>query len=508
MWRALLLVVTGLAALPALAATVPVLVYHDVVQTGSVDEYAVTQAQFREHLAFLHREGYHPISLKTYIDVCHGRARLPDKAVLLSFDDGLASFAELALPLLEQYGFPALLSVATGWLMGESVPDTYRDRVLTPAALRTVGRSRWVEVLSHTNHLHQGIPADPQGSLAPAGTTRRYTTGQGYESETAYRKRVRSDVQTSVQRIGAITGQRPRGIAWPYGLSNGVLAEEAAAMGMEAQLILDDRAADCAEYPRIARLLLRRIWTLADFEAALRPNPPPVRMRIVEIRLDDVAGAPLPEQDALLRQTAERVRLLRANMAIVHPFSAEGREAHFANPLLPYRTDVLHRALHLLRTTASVRRLILSLPAPVTASAVHAELARRHPFDGVVFTGRHPLERIAALKAQFGYHQPGLRCGVEGSNPAGVCGDFRLVPVDLNEAGGPTDSPGQTGSAVYYLIRQAKGGSSIRVAEMMRQLSRRGALHYGVVDDGLRDPEALRRVAIEFNRFVDTGPGS
>jgi biofilm PGA synthesis lipoprotein PgaB len=508
MWRALAFSLACLPGIPALAARVPVLVYHDIARRAPIDQYAVTETQFREQMAFLQREGYRPISLNTFIEASRGRAPLPDKAVLLSFDDGLASFADLALPLLEQYGFPAVLSVTTGWLMGESVPDAYRNRLLTPEALRKLSRSPWVEVLSHSDHLHEGIPGDPQGSDAPAGITRRYTT-QGYESEAAYRIRIRSDLRTSVERIGAITGRRPRGIAWPYGLYNAVLAEEAAALGMEAQLALDDRAADSAAYPRISRLPLRRVRTLADFEEALRPNTAPVRMRILEIPLDDIARAAPSAQDALLRQTAERARLLRANMAIVHPFSADGREAHFSNPVLPYRADILHRALHLLRTGASVRWLILSVPASVTADAVHAELARRHPCDGLLLAGRYPPERLAALKARFAYYRPELRCGVDAVDPDGVCGDFRLVAVDPRERDSSTDSPGHARTPVYYLVRNGKGDGSIQVAEAMRRLRGAGALHYGVMDEGpLREPEGLRRVAIEFNRFVYTGPGS
>jgi biofilm PGA synthesis lipoprotein PgaB len=504
---ALLLVMTCMACGVAQAATVPVIVYHDVVRDSPADEHAVTVSQFREQMAYLKNEGYRPISLKTYIEAAHGRVVLPDKAVLLTFDDGLASFRDVALPVLVSHGFPAVLGIVTGWLAGEDVPEPYRGRLLTVEALREVGRSPWVEIVSHSDRLHQGIVADPQGSPAPAAVTRRYEGAGLYENESSYRSRVRSDLRASVERITAITGQRPRGIAWPYGLYNSILAEEAAALGMEAQLALDDHLADSNEYPRITRRLLRKTRTLADFETALQPvkREPPVRM--IEIRLDDIAAAAPARQDAALRRMAERIALLRANMVIVHPFSANGRDAHFPNPSLPCRADILHRALYLLRHTAAVRELVLYLPANVAVDAVYTELARRHPFDGIVLAVPAADQAIVRIRDVFAHYRPGLRCGLEAIAPGGACRDFRLVVTGTRNTAGLASGEAPSGTAVYHLIRPEVGVDDAKLLDALRRLRRAGTLHFGLAVDGLLDdPEMIRRVAVEFSSALRRGP--
>ena len=61
-----------------------------------------------------------------------GTAALPDRPIVLTFDDGFADFHAIALPLLRQYGFTATLFVTTGWiaLAGPS-PTVSPGRMLT-----------------------------------------------------------------------------------------------------------------------------------------------------------------------------------------------------------------------------------------------------------------------------------------------------------------------------------------------------------------------------------------
>ena len=75
----------------SLAAQVPVLVYHDIRDAPPTDEYVVTTRMFREQMAYLKQQGYRPVSLRRLADTAAGKSTLPEKAVVLSFDDGLAS---------------------------------------------------------------------------------------------------------------------------------------------------------------------------------------------------------------------------------------------------------------------------------------------------------------------------------------------------------------------------------------------------------------------------------
>ena len=58
----------------------------------------------------------------------------PEPAVLLTFDDGLASLTDLAVPILRRHGLSALVFVTTGWI----------DRAATPWVFR-LEREMWEE---------------------------------------------------------------------------------------------------------------------------------------------------------------------------------------------------------------------------------------------------------------------------------------------------------------------------------------------------------------------------
>lgn len=498
MWRVGLMTL-ALAATAVPAAEVPAVVYHDVVRSGG-DTYAVSEADFRKQMKFLQRAGYRPIRLTDFARAAQEGVALPDKPVLLTFDDGLVSFREIVLPVLEEYGFPAVLSVTTGWLDGRQVPDTYRGRLLSPETLRVVSQSPLVEIVSHTDQLHEGIPADPFGSLAPAAVTRRYLGKGRYESEAAYRERVRADLRRSHRRLTEITGRPPAGIAWPYGYHNSILLEEAATLGMVMHLTLDDGPADTGEYPRINRRLLHKTRALAGFEQALQTGQREPSVRLLEVVLDDLAEGLPAEQESRIDKLVERVRLLRVNTVIVSPFSRNGEVSFFANDSRPVRSDLLHRVLHRLRTVAGIGNLILRLPADNDDREALRELARRHPYDGLLLSGTPSNAHMAWLSETFGYHRPGLRCGTDRPAPPLGCRDFRLVRVSVSNPGLPAaGSRARVDAPVYYLV--SPDAPEARLPGTLRALRRSGARHYGIEQGSwLETPGMLQAVALELAR--------
>jgi len=493
----------------SLAAEVPVLVYHDIRDASDADEYVVTSRMFREQMAYLKQQDYQPVSLRRFAEAAAGKSTLPHKAVVLSFDDGLASFRDIAMPILEKYGFPAVLSVVTGWVDGRRVPAGYRDRLLSWKQLRAVSRSPLVEILSHSDNLHHGILANPQGNLTPALITRRYDAArQRHETETAFRQRIRADLVRSVQRMKTELGKSPPGIAWPYGYYDQVLAEEATALEMNHHLTLAEEPARTEQYPRINRVVLRAANTIAAFENTLRFERARRPLRLIEIELDDMASRPAAEQEKWLSALLSRLQLLRANAVVVNPFTRDGRHAFFRNDLVPLRTEVLHRVLHQIRTRAGVNHLLLRIPAIPGVTQAATELARRHPYDGVLLAAGLDQIEATVLHRLFEYHHPGVRCGREQGAAWPLCLDFMVVSADSPAATGrpavnhniksiaPITAPGSM--PVYVLLKNRPDEDGKQVAKALRGLRTSGARHYGLrYGSFLDNPANLRRVAIE-----------
>jgi poly-beta-1,6-N-acetyl-D-glucosamine N-deacetylase PgaB len=488
-----------------LAAELTALVYHDIVSRATTDDYAVSVTDLREQMDALKRLGYQPVSLQTLADVAQGRAELPHKAVLLTFDDGLTSFRRYALPLLEEYGFPAVLALETGWLDGRDVPENYQGRILTWEDVRVIQRSPLVEIASHTDNLHHGIPSNPQGNQASASITRRYgASTKTYESEPAFRNRIRADLIHFTQRLKAETHASASAIAWPYGYLDSVLAEEAQALDLRWQLTIGLMPTRTEDFPRISRILVYKVRTLADFERLLRKPPGLAPHRFLEIELDAWGRLMEAERERQLSALLVRLEQLRVNTVIVSPFTHDGRYAFFANPGMPSAGDFLNRALHQIRTRVGIHQIVLRLPTTELSSAVYTELARRHPYDGILVSKGMAPQAVAAVRARFAYYRPGLACGTEGQAALTGCTDFRLVPVEPEQA---PMSPAQLPDPVpvYYLLQNRPDLKGRQLVAAVQALNRAGARNYGLRNSSaLDDLATLTRVTVELASPTDS----
>ena len=135
----------------------PILEYHMVKDDASPEErrYVVPPADFAEQLDYLAAEGYTTITPQDYARARKGKQQLPEKPVILSFDDGYEDNYRVVLPMLEERGMKAAFYMVTndiglpGYLTWDNLFDMQR---------------RGMEIGSHTaNHLPlTTLPPDKQ----------------------------------------------------------------------------------------------------------------------------------------------------------------------------------------------------------------------------------------------------------------------------------------------------------------------------------------------------------
>jgi poly-beta-1,6-N-acetyl-D-glucosamine N-deacetylase PgaB len=341
--------------------------FHDVAdRVDELDTDAVTTRILAQFFDWLKGSGWTAISLDDIATAARGTRPLPDKAILISFDDGYRSLYTRVFPLLQIYRYPVVAAVVGSWM--EARPDgtvQYGDRIvprshfISWAEAREMQASGLVEFASHSYDLHRGIQANPQGNFIPAAITWRYDPAtRRYETDAQYRARIRSDLQRSRQQIAANLGRAPRAIVWPFGRYSGPALAEAKASGFTFALTLEPEPAYTSDVFAIHRYFPARNPTLADLARNLRFDPDyPATRRVACLSLDALAAAGTgAAQDAALGATIEGLRTLGANVAVIDaeagpvaPGAPLG-EVYFPNSQRPMRADLLSRATWQIRT--------------------------------------------------------------------------------------------------------------------------------------------------------------
>ncbi|QDH70403.1 poly-beta-1,6-N-acetyl-D-glucosamine N-deacetylase PgaB [Marilutibacter alkalisoli] len=385
MKRTLVLALCALALLAATlvsgragAAELLIISYHDIrddiARKGDPDQYAVSTQNFAAHLDWLAGHGYRPVALDDVIAASRGERPLPDKAVLLTFDDGLRSVHTHAFPLLRAYGYPALVAVVTDWVdlpphrQIDYGPRMFTgDDFLTWDQLREMQASGLVEVASHSHDLHHGVNANPQGNSTPAAVTRIFDPErQRYESEAEYLARIRDDLSTSASLIERELGHRPRAMVWPYAAYNSQVNAIADALGMTVTFDLEGRSQAITAGMHgnglhgLARLLLFDNPGIDDLAYELRHDEQLEGMRALQIDLDYVYDADAAQMERNLDALIERVKQIGPNHVFLQAFAdpdgnGSADALYFPNRHLPLRADLFNRVAWQLRTRAGVK---------------------------------------------------------------------------------------------------------------------------------------------------------
>lgn len=364
------------AARPVAAAEQPWLskrlvsiTWHDVSDANPDQRFiAVRTERLIQQLSWLRENGYVPVTVDAVLAAHRGGPALPDRAVLLTFDDGYASFYSRVYPILKAYGWPAVFAPVGKWIStpsGQSVrfgdADVARDHFVTWDQVREMAASGLIEIASHSHDLHRGIRANPQGNSEPAAAALAFddTTG-GYESEAAYRARLHTDAKSISDEIGQATGTRPRIWIWPYGAYSGTAVSVIGQAGFETTLTLDDGLATSDAVSAMPRFLVANDPKLEDFAGAIVNREEAGHLRVVHVDLDYVYDPDPAQVGRNLDRLVQRIADMGINTVFLQAFAdPEGdgtiRSLYFPNRWLPMRADLFNRVAWQLRNRAGVR---------------------------------------------------------------------------------------------------------------------------------------------------------
>ncbi|GGW91012.1 polysaccharide deacetylase family protein [Alteromonas halophila] len=194
----LFVVCTGTVAKAEPLSNAVILIYHHVAKDTPAST-SVTPDTFKKHMAFLD-ENYNVLSLKEVMPSLKAGEALPDRTVVITFDDGFANILENAHPVLREYGFPYTVFINPGEIGSNPSQLTWQQvqKMQEEGAI----------FANHTlNHMHM-------------------LEKSAEERDDAWLVRVWDNVAQAEEKLKEKTGESLKYLAYPFGEFNQALADK------------------------------------------------------------------------------------------------------------------------------------------------------------------------------------------------------------------------------------------------------------------------------------------
>ncbi|GAA2933494.1 hypothetical protein GCM10010446_17870 [Streptomyces enissocaesilis] len=221
---------------------VPILMYHAVGHRPSKATYglSVSPEAFAEQMGLLDARGFTPLTTAQLGAAWRSGGTLPERPVLITFDDGYEGVHRHALPALVRHGFAATLFVSTGWLRGPYAGgDPPSDTMLDWDQVRDLAAAG-AEIGGHS-HTHPQMDQLTDGEL-------------WFET-----RRCREIVTEEV-------GVRPVSFAYPYGYSSRRVRRAVREAGFAQSLAVGNALAERRQGPyALERVTVQRSTGIEEF---------------------------------------------------------------------------------------------------------------------------------------------------------------------------------------------------------------------------------------------------
>jgi len=204
------------------AISVPILTYHnfDPANPGSM---GITTEKFEEQLQWLKDNGYTVIPLQDLVSYLQGtKSSVPEKSVVITADDGRLSVYKYMWPIVRKYNVPVTLFIYPISISNASYAMTWDQ-------LKELKATDLFDIQGHT-YWHPNFKQEKKRLSA-----------------VEYDKLVRAQLVSSKKVIDQKLDTNISLLAWPYGIYDPHLEQEASKAGYEMAFSIDARPANKSE---------------------------------------------------------------------------------------------------------------------------------------------------------------------------------------------------------------------------------------------------------------------
>ena len=210
----------------------PVLMYHLILKNpGNSNKFIVPQSVFEEDLKYIKNHGYTTILVQDLIDYTENKKELPEKPILLTFDDGAFNNYLYAFPLAKKYEakfiFSPIAKEAERYTKAHDENPTYSHA--NWEKISEMSKSGLVEIQNHTYNMHSN-------KNSRIGCTKKRN-----ESVEEYKQKLSEDIRKSQELISQNTGVTPTAFFYPYGAKSDCSEKILKSLGFKATFLCESK---------------------------------------------------------------------------------------------------------------------------------------------------------------------------------------------------------------------------------------------------------------------------
>ena len=229
---------------------VPIIMYHSILKDNSASQkYIVTPAQLENDLKYIKSHGYETISMSDLISYVYDNKPLPEKPIILTFDDGYYNNLYYAYPLMEKYNAKMVISVVGKFTDTFSETDGSNPNYshLTWDQINYLVKSDCAEIQNHTYNLH-------------SISGKRYGCKKNScESDAEYQNILKTDLKNMQDKLYEKTGYKPNTFTYPYGGISKSSLDTVKQLGFKASLSCNEGINEITHNPECLYELKRII---------------------------------------------------------------------------------------------------------------------------------------------------------------------------------------------------------------------------------------------------------
>ena len=220
---------------------VPIVCYHSVTEAridSDPHKQHIPRQLFLEHLDYLQQQ-YNVVSLSDYLAARREKRRLPDKSVVLTFDDGFEDFFAVVAPQLRERKLPATVFVITERAEGKFIPNG--ESFLNWSEIQALA-AQGVDIGSHTCS-HSNLT-----EMSPSEATK--------------------ELRESYERLESRVGRSQLALSYPFGQMSESIAGLAESVGYSCAIANDyGLNSDTTNLFKLSRTVIASDDDVATFSA-------------------------------------------------------------------------------------------------------------------------------------------------------------------------------------------------------------------------------------------------